>query len=62
MVIVEQLLSFVPVLHYITEAETKGTLMFDVRAKAIKSTVVANVELTADQSDVNRKRKETKLK
>ena len=44
------------------EAETKSTLMFDVRAKAIKSTVVANVELTADQSDVNRKRKETKLK
>ena len=31
------------------EAETKSTLMFGVRAKTIKNSVVANVELTADQ-------------
>lgn len=31
------------------EAETKSTLMFGVRAKTIKNSVVANVELTAEQ-------------
>lgn len=31
------------------EAETKSTLLFGVRAKTIKNSVVANVELTADQ-------------
>lgn len=31
------------------EAETKGTLMFGVRAKTIKNSVQANVELTAEQ-------------
>ena len=42
------------------EAETKSTLMFGVRAKTVENSVVANVELTADQWKRNYEREKEK--
>merc|ERR1719471_2487424 len=44
------------------EAETKSTLLFGTRAKSIKNSVQANVELTAEQWRRKFEREEAKAK